>query len=174
MGIFAIRPGRPDDAATLLRFFDQAVQWLVARGSAGQWGDRPWSAIPHRASRVADMTGEPGLRIAEVDGEPAGAVIFRESCPPYVPPAGEAELYVGLLIASRRGAGARLLEYVLAEARRRGIGLVRVDCWAGGDGGLVRYYERQGFHPTARFDLDGWLGQVLERRVSREAAGDPH
>ncbi|QRP47327.1 GNAT family N-acetyltransferase [Amycolatopsis sp. FDAARGOS 1241] len=168
MALFVIRPGRKDDAATLLRFFDEAVEWLVARGSAGQWGDQPWSSIPHRASRVADMTDEPGLRIAEVDGEPAGALIVSEKCPDHVPPAGEPELYIGLLITSRRFAGhrvgARLIEYTLAEAKRRGIGLVRVDCWAGGDGALQRYYEARGFRSTVRFDVGGWLGQVFEQR----------
>ncbi|MEW2501513.1 GNAT family N-acetyltransferase [Amycolatopsis sp. NPDC047767] len=168
MGTFTIRPGEPGDADTLLRFFDEAVEWLVARGSAGQWGDRPWSGIPHRASRVADMTKEPGLRLAEVDGEPAGALIVQDECPKHVPPAGERELYIGLLITSRRFAGhrvgARLLEYALAEAWKRGIGLVRVDCWAGGDGELQRYYEGQGFTPTVRFDVDGWIGQVFEQR----------
>ncbi|MGW4489916.1 GNAT family N-acetyltransferase [Amycolatopsis sp. NPDC004368] len=169
MGTFAIRPGEAADADTLLRFFDEAVEWLVPRGSSGQWGDQPWSSIPHRASRVADMAKEPGLRIAEVDGEPAGALIVQEKCPNHVPPPGENELYIGLLITSRRfggqRVGARLLDHALAEARRRGIGLVRVDCWAGGDGALQRYYESQGFTPTVRFNVGGWIGQVFERRA---------
>ncbi|WP_326565886.1 GNAT family N-acetyltransferase [Amycolatopsis rhabdoformis] len=168
MGTFTIRPGTAADADTLLQFFDEAVEWLVARGSAGQWGDQPWSSIPHRASRVADMAKEPGLRIGELDGEPAGALIVGEQCPEHVPPPGEPELYVRLLITSRRfggeRVGARLLAHALVVARQKNIGLVRVDCWAGGDGALQRYYEGQGFTPTVRFDVDGWIGQVFEQR----------
>ncbi|GAA2396714.1 hypothetical protein [Dactylosporangium salmoneum] len=44
--------------------------------------------------------------------------------------------------------------------------LLRVDCYAGGDGALVRWYERQGFTATEAFTVtrdDGteWPGQVL-------------
>lgn len=73
------------------------------------------------------------------------------------------------MITSRKfgglGVGARLLEYARDEAKRRGIGLLRVDCWAGGDGELQRYYEGRGFTSTVRFDVEGWVGQVFEQRV---------
>jgi GNAT superfamily N-acetyltransferase len=91
-----------------------------------------------------------------------------------VQPASEPELYVHLLLAdpARRGAGvgAQLLEHAREEAFERGIELLRVDCWAGGDGRLIAYYEAQGFTRTATFDADGWPGQVLEQRLSRPAA----
>ncbi|WP_372664018.1 GNAT family N-acetyltransferase [Amycolatopsis kentuckyensis] len=164
-----IRSGDSGDAETLLRFFDEAVEWLVARGSSKQWGTEPWSRVPKRVERVTGMAADPGLRIAVVDGEPAGALIVSEEHDPHVPPVNERELYVRLLITSRRFAGrhvgGRLIEYALDEARRRGIDLVRVDCWAGGDGALQRYYESQGFKPTVRFHVDEWVGQVLEQRV---------
>ncbi|WP_328449336.1 MULTISPECIES: GNAT family N-acetyltransferase [unclassified Amycolatopsis] len=164
-----IRSGDPGDADILLRFFDEAVEWLVARGSAKQWGTEPWSDVPKRVERVQGMVADPGLRIAMVGGEPAGALIVSEEHDPHVPAVDERELYVRLLITSRRFAGrrvgGRLVEYALDEAKRRGIDLVRVDCWAGGDGDLQRYYESQGFKPTVRFDVDGWTGQVLEQRV---------
>jgi GNAT superfamily N-acetyltransferase len=164
-----IRSGDSGDADTLLRFFDEAVEWLVSRGSSGQWGTEPWSGVPKRVERVHGMAADPGLRIAMVEGEAAGALIVSEEHDPHVPPVEERELYVRFLITSRRftgrRVGARLIEYALDEARRRGIDLVRVDCWAGGDGDLQRYYESQGFKPTVRFDVDGWTGQVLEQRV---------
>jgi hypothetical protein len=41
-----------------------------------------------------------------------------------------------------------------------------VDCYAGDDGGLVRYYERHGFVRTETYvGKDDWPGQVLARRV---------
>lgn len=164
-----IRSGDSGDVDILLRFFDEAVEWLVARGSSKQWGTEPWSGVPKRVERVQGMAADPGLRIAVVEGEPAGALIVSEDHDPHVPAVDERELYVRLLITSRRftgqRVGGRLVEYALDEAKRRGIALVRVDCWAGGDGDLQRYYESQGFKPTVRFDVDGWTGQVLEQRV---------
>ncbi len=164
-----IRSGDSGDVDTLLRFFDEAVEWLVARGSSGQWGTEPWSRVPKRIEGVKGMAADPGLRIAVVDGEPAGALIVSEERGEHVPAVDERELYMRLLITSRRFAGrrvgGRLVEYALDEARRRGIDLVRVDCWAGGDGELQRYYEGQGFKPTVRFNVGEWVGQVLEQRV---------
>ncbi|MFD2471005.1 GNAT family N-acetyltransferase [Amycolatopsis silviterrae] len=165
---FTIRPGVAGDADVVLGFFDEAVEWLVARGSAGQWGTEPWSKIPKRAERVREYAADPEFRMAEIDGKPAGALILGQAMP-YAPQVDEPELYVRLLITSRRFAGhrvgSRLLEHAVAEAKRRGVDLVRVDCWAGGDGDLPRYYQRQGFTPTEQFTVDGWLGQVLEQRV---------
>jgi hypothetical protein len=39
-----------------------------------------------------------------------------------------------------------------------------VDCWAGGDGSLVRYYQAAGLTATVRFQVGEWEGQVLEQR----------
>jgi hypothetical protein len=36
-----------------------------------------------------------------------------------------------------------LLGWSLAEAARRGVEVLRVDCYAGGDGRLVRYRNRR-------------------------------
>jgi hypothetical protein len=48
--------------------------------------------------------------------------------------------------------------------------LVRVDCYAGDDQALVRYYESQGFRRVRPFvvELTGdrsWPGQLLEDRL---------
>src|SRR3989440_8854294 len=102
-----IRSGDSAGAVTLLRFFDEAVEWLVARGSSKQWGTEPWSTVPKRVERVKGMAADPGLRIAMVGGEPAGALIVSEERDPHVPPVDERELYVRLLITSRRFARRR-------------------------------------------------------------------
>ncbi|WP_410653959.1 GNAT family N-acetyltransferase [Amycolatopsis sp. lyj-112] len=167
MSDFIIRQGGSGDFETLLNMFDEAVAWLVERGSEGQWGTEPWSTIPKRVERVREMASEPELYIGEIDGEAAGAIILGQPLH-YTPPVDEPEIYLRLLLTSRRFSGhrvgSRLVEFALAEAVKREIGLVRVDCWAGGDGALQRYYESQGFKPTERFDVDGWTGQVLEQR----------
>jgi GNAT superfamily N-acetyltransferase len=83
--------------------------------------------------------------------------------------AGEPERYVRLLISDRRragqGIGAALLAHAAEETRRAGVGLLRVDCWAGGGGELVAFYERNGFTPTEPFLAGTWPGQVLARRL---------
>ncbi|MEC3977815.1 GNAT family N-acetyltransferase [Amycolatopsis sp. H20-H5] len=165
---FDIRHGGSGDYEALLGMFDDAVAWLVERGSAGQWGTEPFSAVPRQVARVRGMVDGEDLYIAEVDGVPAGALVLGARSED-IPAVAEPEVYVRLLITSRKfgghRVGARLIEFTLAEAGRQGVDLVRVDCWAGGDGSLVRYYQGQGFAPTVRFDVKGWTGQVLEQRV---------
>ncbi|WP_370944363.1 GNAT family N-acetyltransferase [Amycolatopsis sp. cg5] len=165
----SIRQGSSADYPILIQFFDDAVGWLTERGSEGQWGTEPWSGIPRRVEQVREMAANPGLVIAEVDGEPAGALIVSPQPPDMVTPVDEPELYVRLLITSRKhigeDVGGQLLRHARAETERRGVKLLRVDCWAGGKGDLVRYYEGQGFTSTFQFDHHGWIGQVLEQRL---------
>ena len=161
-----IRAGSAADQPEVLRLGDEAVAWLAARGRTGQWGVRPWSQDPERVRRVRELIEGGDLHLAEVDGLVVGALILGERVP-YVPPVDEPELYLVLLLASRqhRGVGAALIEFAFAEARRRGVGLVRVDCWSGGDGKLVEYYRGQGFTPTVGVPTGGATVQVFERRL---------
>ena len=46
-----LRRGGPDDAAGVIALFDEAVEWLVARGKTGQWGSEPLSRNAHDCSR---------------------------------------------------------------------------------------------------------------------------
>ena len=164
-----IRPGDDGDVPVLFDMFDEAVAWMVARGNTEQWGTEPWSAQPQRVDRVRGMVARADLWIAEVGGEPTGALIVGDRPEPDVPPVDEPELYVLLLLVSRRHAGkrigARLLDHARGEARARGVGLLRVDCFAGGTGDLMRYYIRNGFTPTTTFSVGDWQGQVFEQRL---------
>jgi GNAT superfamily N-acetyltransferase len=164
-----IRRGNARDLPALLDLFDEAVEWMVARGNTGQWGTEPWSAQPRRVERVRGMLDDGDLWLAEVDGEPAGALVVADKHQHYVPPPGEPELYVVLLLVSRRHAGRKigstLLDLARDEARARCVGLVRVDCYAGGTGELIRYYVRNGFTPTETFTVGDWPGQLLEQRL---------
>ena len=162
-----IRPGGPGDAKAVLDLFDEAVAWLVARGQTGQWGTEPFSAFERRIERVREWAGGEGLRIAEISGVPVGALVLG-SRPPWVEPAASPELYVEALVTSRSHAGqdigAALIRRAVEETRAAGLTLLRVDCWAGAPP-LVAWYERQGFTRSGTFDVDGWQGQVLCRRV---------
>ncbi|MFJ4845093.1 GNAT family N-acetyltransferase [Streptomyces sp. NPDC088733] len=169
-----IRTGGPGDLSATLALLDGAVAWLTARGRTGQWGTEPWSSRPAAVDRTRRYTEEYLLRVAEVGGEVAGVCVLAEEPPQFTPPAGEPELYIRLLVTDRArsgsGIGAALVDDAVAEARRRGVGLLRVDCYAGGNGRLVRQYEALGFTRAEPFTVpraggDPWPGQVLQRRV---------
>jgi GNAT superfamily N-acetyltransferase len=157
-----VRPGGPSDVGVVLGLLDEAVRWLVSRGRAGQWGSEPFSTNPERVEALEAWTDD--LHLAELDGVAVGALAIGPA-PEYAPPAAGPEVYVTALVGSRRGPGAGrlLLEHARAEAVRRGVERMRVDCYAGGGGALVAYYVSRGFTPTATFTVeDGWPGQVLE------------
>ncbi|WP_067967666.1 GNAT family N-acetyltransferase [Nocardiopsis trehalosi] len=165
-----VREGGPEDGGAVLDMFDGAVAWLTARGRSAQWGSRPWSEMPERVARVQEIAAGGGLWIAEADGgEPAGALSVVDRPKYHVAPAEEPELYIDLLITARahtgRGVGARLLDFARERARQRGVGLLRVDCWSGGDGALIRYYTGQGFTPTHRVAVGASEIQVFEQRL---------
>ena len=161
--MFEIRRGDEEDRDWLLSLFDEAVAWMVARGQAGQWGSEPFSSSPRRIARVSGLIDSGGLRVAELDGEPVSALVIGIA-PLHVPPPDRPELYINLLISSRRhagsGIGSMLVRHAVDEARMRDAHQLRVDCWAGAPT-LVRWYRYQGFEPTGTFDVDGWLGQIF-------------
>ncbi|MYW05605.1 GNAT family N-acetyltransferase [Streptomyces sp. SID3343] len=150
------------------------MAWLTARGQVGQWGSEPWSARPEAVERVEKRLREQTTRIAEVDGSAAGCCVVSDTPADYVDAAAEPELYVALLVVDRRfsglGVGATLIADACEEARRRGVRLVRVDCYAGNGGGLVEQYVALGFTPLTTFTVerDGrqpWPGRVLGMRL---------
>ncbi|WP_130799278.1 GNAT family N-acetyltransferase [Streptomyces otsuchiensis] len=166
-----IRRGGPGDIPAVLAMLDSAVAWLGEQGRTGQWGTEPWSERPSAVEKVtARLTvGETWIAEPDDDGTPAGALTLSSQPQPYVDPVDEPEIYVQLLVTHRafagRGVGAALLEHAVSEARRRGVELLRVDCYAGDDGRLVRYYRGQGFEPAHTFTVGEWPGQLLTRRV---------
>ncbi|MEV6971888.1 GNAT family N-acetyltransferase [Kitasatospora sp. NPDC093806] len=170
-----IRTGGPADIPDLLALLDGAVAWLAARGRTGQWGDQPFSTVPARIEHVTAYGAEPFLLRLAVDeeGRTVGACVVAEEPGSYVPAVAERELFVRNLVTDRSrkgsGIGAALIADVLAEARRRGISLVRVDCYGGADRRLVAQYRALGFTETESFEVaqpNGvWPGQVLEIRL---------
>ena len=161
-----IRTGSIEDLPGVVRLMDRAVEWLVAQGRTGQWGDQPWSASEHRVQRIGQMIEDGELLVLDRDGVAVAALSHGPVAHPYVPPADEPEDYVLLLVSDPgvRGAGRRLLDESWDRARARGTGLQRVDCYGGDDGKLVRFYESAGFTRTQPFEVNGWPGQLLERR----------
>ncbi|MCX5068961.1 GNAT family N-acetyltransferase [Micromonospora lupini] len=166
-----IRPGGPADAPAVLNMLDSAVIWMNARGNTEQWGTTPFSEKPGGVEMVDRYLTENLPYIAELDGVPAAALVLDSGPNPQAPiaPAEEPERYVRLLVSDRRFAGRHLGSALLAQAvketRRAGVRLLRVDCWAGGGGELVAFYERHGFTATETFQAGAWPGQVLAQRL---------
>ncbi|HEY3514226.1 GNAT family N-acetyltransferase [Kribbella sp. NPDC051137] len=166
------RAGR-DDVPAVLGLLDGATEWLVARGRTGQWGTEPHSTSPRRIEQVTGFADDGGMWVAEADGRVVGALAVGAALD-YVPRAAEPELYVRLLVTERASAGQNLggtlLDHARELARADGVRLLRVDCFAGDDQALVRYYERQGFTRDAEFavprvNAPDWPGQVLAQRL---------
>lgn len=188
-----LRPGTVEDVPALLRLMDIATQWLVKRGQTEQWGDGTvrHADNPARIKRakefaesgdtwVAVDTTSPTYKAADaseaedhdlpiMNGVVGGLTVGGPN--PYVQPATEPELYVLFLITDRassgKGIGTLLLDKARELAGKAGVSLLRLDCYAGGSGGLVRYYESQGFERGETFEVKGWPGQILVQRLDQ-------
>ncbi|KAF2671841.1 hypothetical protein BT63DRAFT_476689 [Microthyrium microscopicum] len=184
-GGVTLRPATLDDIPAALRLMDIAVDWLVKRGQPGQWGtEKPsedparvehatqfvesggtWIAVDNTASPKSGESGEELSIINSVVG-----VLTVGKANPYVEPATDPELYINFLITDRassgKSIGTLLLDKARGLAREAGVSLLRVDCYAGGSGGLVRYYESQGFEKTDAFEIKDWPGQILIQRLN--------
>ena len=168
MAALTLRHGGAQDAPRLLKLFDDAVAWLVARGQAGQWGSEPFSARPEQVARVQGWAAGGGLWFAVAgDDEVVGAIVLGDAFD-YVPPSDRPEVYVQVLLTAPawrgRGVGARLIEHAVAVARRRRAVQLRVDCWAGVPA-LASQYERLCFTRVGSFQVGEWPGAILTRAL---------
>lgn len=185
-----LRPGTVEDVPAMLRLMDIATAWLVKKGQTGQWGTERHSTNPDRIKQATELAESGGTWIAvdtnysppksgdeelSVINGVVGAITLGQANH-YVQPATEPELYVKYLASDRassgKGIGTLLLEKARALAREAGVSLLRLDCYAGGSGGLVRYYESQGFKRMEAFEAKGWPGQVLIQRLDKEDEAD--
>ncbi|KUN91324.1 GNAT family N-acetyltransferase [Streptomyces caeruleatus] len=168
-----IRDGGRDDIPAILGMLDSCVEWLVGQGRTGQWGTEPLSQNSRTVESVTRHMQEGSVFIAEAGGVPAATLTLTDAPGAYLahlPPPGEPERYIHWLASDRRfkghGVGSALLNHAAEQTRRAGVSLLRVDCYAGADGKLVRYYENNGFVRTETYTgRDDWPGQVLARRV---------
>ncbi len=167
---FHLHVAEPGEEQAVLGLLDEAVRWMNSRGNTEQWGSEAFSAVPARAEQARGWVVSGGTVLATLNDRPVGALVLGEA-PAYVPPAAEPEVYVVLLVSGRhdeaRGIGRRLLALSDVVAARMGRTLLRVDCYAGADRAVVRYYESAGFTEVASFTHRGsWPGRVLERRLA--------
>ncbi|MEY9878152.1 GNAT superfamily N-acetyltransferase [Streptacidiphilus sp. MAP12-33] len=176
-----IRAATPDDSAAVLALMDGIMTWLVGLGRTAQWGTEPWSASAQLVELIESRIDRGELRVAVTgQGEVAGIVSFSTAASGYVRAAEEPELFINLLASSRRFKGQDVGGLLIAEARseavRRGLELLRVDCFAGDDGRLTRWYASQGFEEVEPFVVrregrPDWPGMLFSMRVEPGGAG---
>jgi GNAT superfamily N-acetyltransferase len=172
-----VRTGGAADVAGLLTLYDEATQWLVDHGRGGQWGTQPFSRRPELVRRLEEVAERGELRVAEdTDARQLAGALWLTQAPGYAPAPAEPEIYLeGFVVGRRyggRGVGQVLLDAARAEAAGRGAVQLRLDCWAGGDQALVRYYERAGFTATGRLTapVGSWEGVLLTCRLLADAS----
>lgn len=158
-----------DDTGAVLALFDANVAWLVERGRSDQWGSEAWSGSPAKVEFVRGLLSDGVVTVAEVEDDVVGVSVLTDHPMPYVPAIDEPERYLKLLIASPahrgEGIGHRLIELARESTIADGIGLLRVDCWSGGDRRLVAHYESEGFTPVREIEVrPGTSVQVFEWR----------
>ena len=154
---------------------DERTEWLVSQGLPGQWGTERQSDQPRRIEGATKMARSGGTWIAFENGPPGSTeqvlgVLTVGDAASYVRPATEPELYVNYLITDPkrgggRGLGGMFVQKAKALAEEKGVQVLRLDCYAGGEGKLVRWYESQGFQKQEAFEEKGWPGQVLSMRL---------
>lgn len=166
---FVLRKAKAQDLPEVLDIFDGVVAWLVSIGNAQQWGEVPWSTSARQIDRVSEALALPDAWVVETQDGSVCAVIVMGDAMPYVPLAAQPECYVRLLIVKRgqqyKGIGRQLLAFADQQAKEKGIHHLRLDCYAGGNGNLVKFYQSCGYQSTLSFDDEGWSGQVLERNL---------
>jgi GNAT superfamily N-acetyltransferase len=163
------RAGSSQDTDAVLALFDANIVWLVEQGRSEQWGSEPFSENPKLVDFVRDLLSSGVVTTAEIDGDVVGASVVTDHPMPYVPAIEEPERYLKLLIASPAHRGEKIGHQLIELARQNtiseGIGILRVDCWSGGDRRLVEYYVSEGFTPTQEIEVrPGTSVQVFEWR----------
>jgi GNAT superfamily N-acetyltransferase len=162
------------DTPAVVALYDEAVEWLAARGRCDQWGTTPFSALPSVVTTIRGRVESGNMWLARAGERILGAIVLGDKAPDYIDqPADGPEIYITGFITSRapdaRAAGQLLLRHAKATAARSGMSLLRLDCYAGGDGALVRYYESVGFEQVTRFTVElfgaPYTGCLLEQRL---------
>ncbi|KPM44857.1 hypothetical protein AK830_g1742 [Neonectria ditissima] len=135
-------------------------------------------ALDHGLARRVDARGTTYVSVGAVklrDDHFARHVLSSETLKPHVTAATEAGSFVFLdvLVADhrvderRKGAGAALVDKVKQYAMEREKKTIWVDCWAGGTGRLVQYYQDVGFKPVDDFEVPSKDGSMWHGKIFR-------
>jgi len=176
---FAVEKASPDDLEGVLELFDSVQAWLVTRGSKEKWGDEPFSKNETQRQRFAVWLADGDFFFARNEGRIIGALVFSPEPPAYARayfsgactgrvPGGYLEAFAIHRDYAAQGVGKVLLSWAEGEAQRRGLEILRLDCWA--ENVVLRaYYRHAGFLEVAPLTLGGWRGVLFEKLLKARA-----
>ena len=100
--------------------------------------------------------GDPryAIRLGSIDGVDAAYIKLGPPSLPFTPPKGSIELRQFYILKPWHGTGLApvMMDWVLAEARRRGAGSVYLSVFVDNHRAR-RFYEKYGFEPVGRYDF---------------------
>jgi len=143
MAPVTVRQATPVDAATIQDMLEEAAQWVDALGVV-MWEEG--ELVPGRVEREI-AAGQ--FFIAEIDGDPAGAVRFQLEDRLFWPDLdGDDSAFIHRLVVRRRykghGVSTALMQWAVEHARSTGKSYLRLDTDASRPK-LRELYERFGF-----------------------------
>lgn len=155
----------------ILYLFDSVQAWLVARGLKGQWGEVPLSSSPSQRERFASWLDAGDFYVVRDKVAIVATLVLTTQPPDYAKGAckGQPEgSYLEAFAVDRayagQGMGSTLLAWAEAQTLRRGLNVLRLDCWAENKA-LRAYYRRSGFEETAALVLGAWEGVLFEKEL---------
>lgn len=139
----AVRQAQTPDTVVIQRMLEEAAQWVDALGVV-MWDESELDPV-----RVARETAAGQFFVAEVDGDPAGAVRFQLEDQLFWPDlAGNDSAFIHRLVVRRRyrglGVSTALMKWAVSHARSMGKSYLRLDTDASRPK-LRELYERFGF-----------------------------
>jgi GNAT superfamily N-acetyltransferase len=139
----SIRQAQAPDSAVIEDMLQEAARWVDALGVV------MWDEGELDAQRIAREAAEGQFFIAEVDGDPAGAVRFQLEDQLFWPDlAGNDSAFIHRLVVRRRykglGISTELMKWAVSRARSLGKNYLRLDTDASRPK-LRELYERFGF-----------------------------
>jgi GNAT superfamily N-acetyltransferase len=172
---YLIRPGRPDDVATILRWRTETAAWLSRQYGSDQW------TIPFPPERVlATITAGQTFMVHRRDQEaPVATITVNDFADPVLwTPEERADpaRYVHKLTVVRSEAGRELgvllLDWAGQKAATAGARWLRLDCWSTNHH-LHAYYRKHGF-AHVRTVHERASGALFQRPAGLRTYTGPH
>lgn len=173
-GAISISRARKDDLLPILNLFDEAVVWLNLPGMEKQWGNKPFSASPQIREQFKGWINRETLFAAHLSDRIVGSLALNPDAPAYIANRWESfpssAFYLEAFVTSRTLTGQNIGRMLLQWAEQFTCGSGRttiwLDCW-GENAPLVRYYQQMGFVPRDEFMVNGWRGQLFEKKIAQ-------
>lgn len=172
-GALSIAPASRNELFSLLKLFDETVNWLNARDLGKQWGDELFSTSLDRHRQFLQWIDAGNLFAAHFKGKIIGSLAINPTAPWYIAKRWQqfpaSAFYLEAFTTSRSltglGLGRTLLQWAEHYTQEIGKTTIWLDCWADNPA-LIRYYLQAGFTPHEIFLVHEWRGQLFEKQLT--------